>query len=150
MDERATGLNHTATIDSELNEDASVEEIRADIEHTRAEMSETIEAIQEKLSPEHIKERVQAKVHDATIGKVQHLADAAREKFGAIGPKTDSDSSPADFGNAPSAPASALSAKGQAALAAIRRNPLPIVLAIAGALTASFVMLRRDGRPWYR
>jgi gas vesicle protein len=59
-------------------------EIRADIEETRAEMSETIEAIQERLSPQHLKEQakeqvreqfqeVKATVREATIGKAEDM-----------------------------------------------------------------------------
>lgn len=59
-------------------------EIRAGIEETRAEMSETIDAIQERLSPQHLKEQVKeqvreqyeeakATVRDATIGKAEEM-----------------------------------------------------------------------------
>jgi len=59
-------------------------EIRAEIEETRAEMSETIEAIQERLSPQHLKEQakdqvreqfqeVKATVREATIGKAEDM-----------------------------------------------------------------------------
>jgi len=59
-------------------------EIRAGIEQTRSEMSETIGAIQERLSPEHLKEQVKeqvkeqfqevkATVRDATIGKAEEM-----------------------------------------------------------------------------
>lgn len=59
-------------------------EIRAGIEETRAEMSETIEAIQERLNPQHLKEQVKeqvreqfqeakATVRDATIGKAEDM-----------------------------------------------------------------------------
>lgn len=75
------------------------EEIRADIEQTRSEMSETIEALQERLSPtalkeqavdqfqdvrEHVKEQVReqiqeakAAVREATIGKVENMVHTA-------------------------------------------------------------------------
>jgi ElaB/YqjD/DUF883 family membrane-anchored ribosome-binding protein len=61
------------------------EEIRAGIEHTRAEMSETINAIQERLSPENIKEQAweqfedaKQSVRDATIGRVENMVNDAR------------------------------------------------------------------------
>lgn len=50
------------------------EAIRADIEQTRAEMSETIDEIQDKLSPGNIKERMRTKFRDATIGRVKSMA----------------------------------------------------------------------------
>jgi len=59
-------------------------EIRAEIEETRAEMSGTIDAIQERLNPQHLKEQVKeqvreqfqevkATVRDATIGKAEDM-----------------------------------------------------------------------------
>src|SRR3954471_74061 len=60
-------------------------ETRAGIEETRTEMSETIEAIQERLNPQHLKEQVKdqvreqfqeakATVREATIGKAEDMA----------------------------------------------------------------------------
>lgn len=43
-------------------------EIEHEIEQTRAEMSETINAIQERLSPQHIATQAKEAVYDATIG----------------------------------------------------------------------------------
>lgn len=79
----------------------ATEEIRAEIEQTRAEMSETIEAIQERLSPDHLKEQAQEQFQDikeqvreqvreqfqeakhmlreATIGRVEHMVQYAGE-----------------------------------------------------------------------
>jgi hypothetical protein len=65
-------------------ETAELAQKRAQIERTRAEMSGTIDAIQEKLSPQHIAEQVKttvneqlesakASVRDATIGKAEAL-----------------------------------------------------------------------------
>jgi gas vesicle protein len=73
----ATGGDETAH-----TEDTA--EIRAGIEETRAEMSGTIDAIQERLNPQHLKEQVKeqvreqfeevkATVRDATIGKAEHM-----------------------------------------------------------------------------
>jgi len=65
-------------------------EIRANIEQTRTEMSSTIEAIQERLSPQHLKEQVKGQVReqfeevkssvrDATIGKAETMVRSASE-----------------------------------------------------------------------
>lgn len=69
-------------------------EIRANIEQTRTEMSGTIEAIQDKLNPQHIAEQVKEQVkeqfqetthavREATIGKaeamVRNVSDTATE-----------------------------------------------------------------------
>jgi hypothetical protein len=70
---------------NEIEATEGTTEIRAGIEETRAEMSETIEAIQERLNPEHLKEQVKdqvreqfqeakATVREATIGKAEDMA----------------------------------------------------------------------------
>lgn len=67
-------------------------EIRAEIEETRAEMTGTIDAIQERLSPSYLKEQVKEQVReqfqeaksavrDATLGKVEDMARTANETF---------------------------------------------------------------------
>ncbi len=48
--------------------EATTNQIEAEIEQTRAEMSETINAIQERLSPQHLAEQAKDAVYDATIG----------------------------------------------------------------------------------
>jgi len=70
------------------DDQASPEEIRADIERTRADMSETIDAIQERLSPQTLKEEakeqvreqfqeVKETVREATIGKAEDMVRSA-------------------------------------------------------------------------
>lgn len=55
------------------------EQIRAEIEDTRAEMSQTINEIQERLSPENIVGQVKETVRDATIGKVERAMERVGE-----------------------------------------------------------------------
>ena len=63
--------------------DESSDDIRGDIEQTRANMGETIDAIQERLSPERLTQQAKDVVHDATIGRVEQtmsdMTDSARE-----------------------------------------------------------------------
>lgn len=57
-------------------------EIEAEIERTRERMSEDIDAIGEKLSPRHIKQRARAAVHgaqEAVVEKVQEVGRRTRE-----------------------------------------------------------------------
>lgn len=67
--------------DNSRNE--STDEIRGDIEDTRARMGSTIDAIQEKLSPQRLMEQAKETARDATIGRAQdmasNVADTARE-----------------------------------------------------------------------
>jgi ElaB/YqjD/DUF883 family membrane-anchored ribosome-binding protein len=62
--------------------DERTAEIRSNIEETRADMSETIDAIQEKLRPGHIVSQATETVRNATVGKVKDMARSARETFG--------------------------------------------------------------------
>jgi len=50
------------------------EQIRMQIEQTRDEMSETIDAIQERLSPRNLVEQAKDSVREATVGKVKEMA----------------------------------------------------------------------------
>ncbi len=55
------------------------EQLRAEIEDTRAEMSQTINEIQERLSPENVMDQVKEKVREATIGKVERVMNKVGE-----------------------------------------------------------------------
>ena len=50
------------------------EQIRMQIEQTRDDMSETIDAIQERLSPRNLVEQAKDSVREATVGKVKEMA----------------------------------------------------------------------------
>jgi uncharacterized protein DUF3618 len=63
-----------STASDEAASDASTAEIREDITETRARMGSTIDAIQEKLSPEHLVHQARDAARDATIGKAQEMA----------------------------------------------------------------------------
>ena len=63
-----------ATPDPTLGTEAEVDEVeatRVEIERTRAGMSETVDAIQERLSPENLKEQAKDRLKEATVGKAQ-------------------------------------------------------------------------------
>lgn len=55
-------------------DDPDIETNRDQIEHTRAELSETIDAIQQKLSPSNLADQARETVREATIGKAQDMA----------------------------------------------------------------------------
>lgn len=101
MDERATYLNEPV----ETLEEKSPAEIRAEIERTRSEMSDTINSIQEKFSPENLKDQAQEMVRDATIGKVEQMTDQATRKVKGLG---------------------------ESVMETIRQNPVPAVMAGIG------------------
>ena len=80
----------------ETDSTAEATEIRSTIEQTRAEMSETIDALQEKLDPERIAAQVKEKVketageavdaakesvRDATIGRAERMVTNVADKI---------------------------------------------------------------------
>jgi len=58
---------------------ADAEQIRMQIEQTRGDMSETIDAIQERLSPRNLVEQAKDTVREATVGKVKDMANSVSE-----------------------------------------------------------------------
>lgn len=67
----------SADLDPESNRRAR--EIQSEIAHTRAEMSETIEAIQDRLRPGNLMSDATEKVKTVTTEKVKSMADTASE-----------------------------------------------------------------------
>jgi hypothetical protein len=65
------------TGDSEADDETS--EIRAEIEQTRVEMSATIDAIQEKLSPQHLMDQAKETVREATVGRVEKMVSEVND-----------------------------------------------------------------------
>ena len=57
--------------------DERARELRVEIAETRGEMSETIEAIQERLKPSNIVENAKESVQNATTEKVKQMANTA-------------------------------------------------------------------------
>lgn len=76
-DTTATESIASASTDDDFEDDA--EHIRAEIEDTRADMSQTINEIQERLSPEHLMGQVKETVREATIGKVERVMETIGE-----------------------------------------------------------------------
>jgi ElaB/YqjD/DUF883 family membrane-anchored ribosome-binding protein len=60
--------------------DSETAEIRAEISETRERMGDTVEQIGERLNPSHLKEQVKQDVRDATIGKVEQMAQNAADR----------------------------------------------------------------------
>ena len=55
----------------------SADHLRSQIEQTRAEMTDTIDAIQTRLSPKRVIVEAKDSITDATVGRVKRLADRA-------------------------------------------------------------------------
>src|SRR5215213_1927275 len=90
MDERtdqiiATDSDELRTTSTSADDyDENTEQLRAEIEDTRAEMSQTINEIQERLSPDHLMGQVKETVREATIGKVEKVMDKVGETISGV------------------------------------------------------------------
>jgi len=104
-----------------LNEEETREvmQIRADIAQTRAELNDTIGAIQEKLNPSRLKEHAMDTVREATIGRVGNMA-------GRIGDR--------------------MSDTGRGVKSFVSNNPLPLALMGIGAGWLAMSMRNRGSR----
>ncbi len=71
--------NEAESMSTESVASEDTEQLRAEIEDTRAEMSQTINEIQERLSPDHLMGQVKETVREATIGKVERIMETIGE-----------------------------------------------------------------------
>lgn len=73
----ATFPSTARTIDEtlDMSDVDDPEVIRANITQTRAQMSETVDTIQARLSPENLKQQAQEAIREATVGKVKDMAN---------------------------------------------------------------------------
>jgi ElaB/YqjD/DUF883 family membrane-anchored ribosome-binding protein len=126
----STDESYTATASGsaeDYNDDT--EQIRAEIEDTRAEMSQTINEIQERLSPEHLMGQVKETVREATIGKVERVMETISE---ATEPAMQA------MGRA----GTAIAETGRTVGNSMWRNPIPVALI---GLGVGLLMMRRFG-----
>lgn len=93
-------------------------EIRSDIEQTRADMSETLDAIQDRLRPANLVSQARDSVRDATVGKVKQMAESARDSLRSRGYET--------------------SGGGSTVMDRIAANPIPAALAVASVAWIAF------------
>jgi hypothetical protein len=73
-----------AYVEFEDTGDSETERIKADIEDTRAELGQTLNEIQERLSPEHLMGEVKETVREATIGKVERVMEKVNDKISTV------------------------------------------------------------------
>ncbi len=59
--------------------EGKAEELREEIAQTQEELSATVEAIEERLTPQHLMEQATETVHEATIGTVNQMIRSVRE-----------------------------------------------------------------------
>jgi hypothetical protein len=122
-----TGISASA-VDPADSESAEVEEIVVEIDETRADLTETVEAIGQKLAPENIARDAGRAVRGATIGRIEEMANNAT---GVVGEAGDT-----------------LQETGSGIAATIRKNPVPAAMAAIGI--GWLAMNREPARPSYR
>ena len=98
------------------------ETLRAEIDETRARMTDTLDEIGERLNPQNIKDHVKEQIRDATIGTVADVARNATER---------------------------VRESGGTIMSMIRDNPIPTAM-IAVGLGWMLANSRRDGRDYER
>jgi hypothetical protein len=76
--EQSIEADETENLDPEVA--AEIEQKREDIEHTRSELTETVEAIQERLNPQRLVDEAKDTVREATIGKAEQMAYEVGER----------------------------------------------------------------------
>lgn len=106
-------------------------EIRFEIDRTRDDISETIDAIQDRLSPRNVVSRAAGNVREATVGKVREMAHQVQDSMPSFG---------RDYSNG-------------GIVDRIRDNPVPAAIAAASLAWIAFGSRRRStqefGRPMY-
>ena len=119
------------TDESSDDYDPNTEQLRAEIEGTRAEMSQTINEITERLSPDNLMQQAKETVRDATIGKVERAMDKVGETIAdATEPALEV------MGRA----GSAIKETGMSVAGGMRKNPIPVALI---GLGLGMLMVRR-------
>jgi hypothetical protein len=126
MDQRPDQLNDEGWIESpdmslsdQDDVDYETERIKADIEDTRAEMGQTLNEIQERLSPEHLMGQVKETVREATIGKVEKVMETVNEKISNV-----AEPAMEAMGRA----GEKLKETGSSLTSTVRQNPIPFAL----------------------
>jgi hypothetical protein len=123
QDERAEGAAMSTAAEPEKAEETrSPEQIRADIEQTREEVGDTVEALAAKTD-------VKAQAHE----RVEEIKGNVRAKAGEVKAKARS-----------STPEGAQQG-GQQIVAKVRENPAPV--ALGAAVLVAFMIGRRTARP---
>lgn len=140
------------------------EQLRARIVETRAGMSETIDAISERLSPETLRERASEQVEaltDQAKTRVEEITEQAKDKLKETVQETVQTAKDAVYdstigkagevmqnvgetvGGAAQQVGTTISGAGSSAMTTIRRNPLPVALI---GLGLGMLYLRRSDR----
>jgi Protein of unknown function (DUF3618) len=114
LTDEARGPSHEDVTDNdpEPEIDAAIEPIVGSIDATREQMTDTIEAIGDRLDPSRIAADAKQTVRDATVGKVETMTQQMTDVAGDAG--------------------ATIVSTGSGLIETIRRNPLPAAMAAVG------------------
>jgi hypothetical protein len=147
--------DRTASLDAPSDTDARTRELRTEIERTRGELAETVDAIQEKLRPGNIAASAASTVKDkmkdmaaTTTEKVSALASSATETAGELAATTTERAK--DMAHRAAETAEdwwESSWRNDSFVDRIKNNPVPAVLAGVGLAWLAFGGNRSRQRP---
>jgi ElaB/YqjD/DUF883 family membrane-anchored ribosome-binding protein len=129
--------------------DIEAQHIRQEIEQTRAEMSSTIDAIQQKLSPEVVAEQAKEAAREAVQNTVEHAKEAVREAT--IGKAEEVVRNVADTAQGfMGSTGSSAGGMGSSMIDTIKHNPVPAALAGIGLYLLFKNRETRSSAQWNR
>ena len=67
------------------NSGRTPDEIRNEIESTRQRMGNTINALEERLNPDRLKQQASDTIRDQTVGRAERFADSATQTMKGAG-----------------------------------------------------------------
>jgi hypothetical protein len=108
----ALASNRPDDVSDTEKDDEGVEVLAVEIEQTRDEMTGTVEAIGERLDPSNIVEDAKETVREATVGKVEAMANQATDAISEVGTTAQE--------------------AGSGIIEMLRRNPIPAAMAGIG------------------
>lgn len=121
-----TGSYTAASNTNDMSGD-DTDAVRSQIEQTRSDMGQTIDAIQQKLTPSNLVDEAKSAVQDATVGAVGNAVGSATDTVGqAVGSATGA------VQQAASGVESTAASLGSTVVETIKQNPIPAALAGVG------------------
>ena len=129
MAQESNPVSRDSAPDAQPTAAATTTEIRGQIDQTRTEMGQTIDAIQARLSPGRLVSDARESVKEATVGRMKRLATATHDTLG-------------------SGSRASLGAK--RVVDAVKANPMPFAMVGAAAMALIARAAVRSRRSAYR
>jgi len=146
---RSTESSSTSLSNHDQSDSESPEAIRLEIAETRVEMSETVDAIQERLAPDALVEQAKEAMSEVTERAVQEAKERAQEAIREVTEMAREAVREATVGKAEDMIGNATdTAKdtGESLIETIRANPIPAAIA---AVSLGWLFTKRKRRGYY-